>query len=224
MQRGDDHLKTAASAALSGVQAKTVFGIGNVYELRREVAKAVEEHSSIRKQVDNIVNAKMKATLESSDVVFLDSDAYCESNSEVEMSNSSDESDIDVGQNENRLKPGKVNLPSNDSLLQVLLANKFNWVSFVAELVVSFNNVNTEILNNFTNKFFNDLLHKNNLISEHLKLVVESRQAYETIVSSERVPDGLVVTDSESDNPGDWVRIDVKNKDNENLKGNSGPK
>ena len=80
----------------------------------------------------------------------------------------------------------------------------------MAELAVSFNNVSTKSLNNVTNNFFNDLICKNDLISDHLKLVMESKQAYDSIVeqynTGERIPDGLVETDSESDDPEDWLK------------------
>ena len=85
---------------------------------------------------------------------------------------------------------------------------------------VFFNNVSTESLN-LTNNFFTDLICNNNLISDHLKLVMESKQAYDSIVeqynTGERIPDGLVETDSESDDPEDWLKIDANNQENEEL-------
>lgn len=101
-------------------------------------------------------------------------------------------------------------LPAYHSLLQVLLENKFNWISFVAELAVSLNNIDTQNFNNLATTFFNELMCKNDLHADHLKLVIESRQTYSEriIATGETMPSGFVQTDSESDDPEDWIKIE----------------
>ncbi|CAB3988493.1 Chromatin modification-related YNG2 [Paramuricea clavata] len=219
-------LKTVATAGLSAEKAKALFGISNLHEMRKDVAQSVQEYDSIRRKVDDIVNAKMKATFESSEIGFSDSDAYSDSVSDSEIVVYDDEVDQGDGSNFKyvgikNVDPEDLDLPPYQSLLQVLLENKFNWISFVAELAVSLNDIGTQDFNNLTTNFFDELMHKNELLSDHLKLVVESRKTYFESVNiasdttGEMMPGGLVETDSESDDPEDWIKI--KSEENEAL-------
>jgi hypothetical protein len=47
-------LKTVATAGLLAEKAKALFGIGNLHKLRNDVAQAVQEYDSIRRNVNDI--------------------------------------------------------------------------------------------------------------------------------------------------------------------------
>lgn len=103
-------VRVAATAGLSGVQAKATFGISNLHKERKKVAEAVQEYASIRKKVDDIVNAKMSAFLES--CVFGDTDSdsgdeYCQSG----MSEEPCSSDTDDQQKDNDVASENIVLP-----------------------------------------------------------------------------------------------------------------
>jgi hypothetical protein len=47
-------LKTVVTAGLLAEKAKALFGIGNLHKLRNDVAQAVQEYDSIRRNVNDI--------------------------------------------------------------------------------------------------------------------------------------------------------------------------
>ena len=50
-------------------------GVNDLHKIRKEVAEAVQEYDSLRRKVDDIMKAKLKAELDSSEVIYSDSDA-----------------------------------------------------------------------------------------------------------------------------------------------------
>ena len=218
-------VRVAATAGFSGVQAKAVFGISNLHKERKEVEEAVQEYASVRKKVNDIVNAKMSAALESSGVVLADTDAYFDSDSECCESGMPEgvcSSDTDDEERDNDVATENVEVPLFQYLLEVLHENKFNWLSFIAELAISFDDFGKEQLNHLMTDFFY-YLDSNHLQPAQLRLLEESWQAYvasvtESEEANEILVHGIVHTDLESDDPEDWVKIrNVGDEQNEIL-------
>ena len=109
--------------------------------------------------------------------------------------------------------------PSNDHLLYILRDNNLNWISFVEEVRITFT-MTEEALN----QLFIDFAHFisfADLTEEEEKLVEQSRQAYlmqrrEREREDETREFDEIITDSESDDPEDWVRIQ-ETKDAEEI-------
>ena len=99
--------------------------------------------------------------------------------------------------------------PSYEHLLLVLRENKLNWFSFALEVEMTFAHC-TEVLDQMLLDF-SHYLSESDLSPEEEHLVEQSRQAY-LASRRERVQEehqrlGDVITDSESDDPEDWVDL-----------------
>ena len=99
---------------------------------------------------------------------------------------------------------------SQEHLLIILCENMYNWFSFIAELKIIFSDLTQEDLEQMLHAFVHCLLDAD-LSTEETTLWQQSRQAYLTTrsqtISEEQHRVGGVWTDSESDDPEDWVEL-----------------
>ena len=105
---------------------------------------------------------------------------------------------------------GRTFTPSYEHLLLVLRENKLNWFSFETEVELTFRNMTADVLDQMLLDFSDDLS-ESDLSPEEEQLVEQSRQAYlasrRERVQEEQQSLGAVLTDSESDDPEDWVGL-----------------
>ena len=100
-----------------------------------------------------------------------------------------------------------------EHLLIILRENMYNWFAFIAELEILYRDLTKEGLEQMSHVFVN-YLSDTHLNTEETTRWQESRQAYLTTksqtISEEQHRVGEVWTDSESDNPEDWVDLTTR--------------
>jgi len=96
--------------------------------------------------------------------------------------------------------------PSFQHLRLVLRENSLNWFSFVEELKLTLSNITEEALHQLLMDFVY-FLSSSDLTPEEDAVVEQSRQAYLAQRRQTERENAEVTTDSESDNPEDWVQL-----------------
>ena len=230
-------IRVATTAGMSASQAETSYGISNLHKERGKVAQAIKEYTAIRSAVDELVRAKEKAVLESfgvteasdSEEEIIDSDgddAFIDNEKKTAGTDRSGNESIEADTCEcdgfieiNRdvvQENANINLLlSQEHLLMILRGNMYNWFSFIAELEINYPNLTKEGLEQMLRAFVH-YLSDTDLNSEETKLWQQSRQAYLTTrsqaISEEQHRVGEVWTDSESDDPEDWVELTTRDR------------
>lgn len=96
--------------------------------------------------------------------------------------------------------------PSYEHLLLVLRENSLNWLSFVEELKLTLPNITEEALDQLLMDFVY-FLSSSDRTPEEDTVVEQSRQAYLAQRRQTKRENAEVTTDSESDDPEDWVEL-----------------
>ena len=216
---------------MSREAAKKKYGISDLTLLKNTVENAVEQAREIRDAVDHLSNVKEDCILEELGILCGNdskSDSDESESSEDETSENGSDTDCpgDVdsendGQNSNippnssALDPDVVMkgmatvspAPGNEHLVMILRENNHNWFSFVEELKMLLHMYTPEVLNQVLVDFA-AYLPFSDLSDEEERLVEQSRQAF-LMTERRRVAreDDDVVSDSESDDPEDWVDV-----------------
>ena len=216
---------------MSREAAKKKYGISDLTLLKNTVENAVEQAREIRDAVDHLSNVKEDCILEELGILCGNdskSDSDESESSEDETSENGSDTDCpgDVdsendGQNSNippnssALDPDVVMkgmatvspAPGNEHLVIILRENNHNWFSFVEELKMLLHMYTPEVLKQVLVDFA-AYLPLSDLPDEEERLVEQSRQAF-LMTERRRVAreDDDVVSDSESDDPEDWVDV-----------------
>jgi hypothetical protein len=225
-------IRVAATGGMSASQARSTYGINDLHKEREKVAQAVKEYTAIRNTVEELVRVKENAVLESfgvtetsdSEMEILDSDTDDTSNdsekenahaegSEIERSEANTcecDGPIETDQHLVKANANMNFVQSEEILLIILRENKHNWLSFVAEVEILYPDLTKEGLQQLLDVFVR-YLSDVNLSTEETTLWQQSYQAYLTTrsqtVGEEQHRVGGVWTDSESDDPEDWIEL-----------------
>lgn len=215
---------------MSREAAKKKYGISDLTLLKNTVENAVEQAREIRDAVDHLSNVKEDCILEELGICVNDSKSDSDESESSEDETSENGSDTDCsgdvdsendGQNSN-IPPNSSALdpdvimkgmatvfpaPGNEHLVMILRENNHNWFSFVEELKMLLHSYTPEVLNQVLVDFA-AFLPFSDLSAEEERLVEQSRQAF-LMTERRRVAreENDVVSDSESDDPEDWVDV-----------------
>ena len=227
-------IRVATTAGMSASQAQSTYGISNLHKEREKVAKACKEYAAIRNTVNELVMAKEKAVLESFGVIegsdseeeTLHTDSDSDDQSSDNETKNDDNKGSEIGNMEARKcgyngpvetdrdiveENGNINVvQSQEHLLVILRENMFNWFAFIAELEIIYPDLTKEGLEQMLHAFVH-YLSDIDLNAEETALWRQFHQAYLTTrsqtISEEQHRVGGVWTDSESDDPEDWVQM-----------------
>lgn len=95
--------------------------------------------------------------------------------------------------------------------------NGFHWCHFIGEIIEIYR-LHGDVLETVTEEFY-EYAHKLNLESSNLNILNESYSVYKAAeVNRQQSSLSDFCTDSESDNPEDWVKIKASNNDEEKMK------
>jgi len=237
-------IKFAVSEAsgLSNKKVQQTFGV-NASKLKTEVREALTAAEEIRKDVADIMAVREEATLRSlgmyefssesesdeSDIETKDidgsqvnvcwlSDSENEDDSSVKSvddhePNRGSHLDPDSGLDKQTELP--IYSPKTEHLLLMLRENHLNWFSFVEEVRLLMHSYSDEVVNQVLIEFSHNL-DETDLDDKELESVEISRQAY---LNHERVIalDSTGLTDSESDDPEDWVDLNLRSEEGKKI-------
>ena len=201
-------IKVAASSGLSASQSKAKLGIEDVATERDAVFAAVKELQSIREAVEELAVCKQNVFTEALQMSKLDSDSDSDSDGTSSLE------DI-----ESQETTSLADIPSAERLLILLKSNKCNWVSFASECHLKFRDMEESACDNMLDDFIRSI--ESLYLSENEKQTLEqSREAYAALQSEKvgKTQDDEFYTDSESDNPEDWIQIATTESSSEELK------
>ena len=203
-------------------------------EIRREVSDlaAVREKSALRclglytlcdsesSDSDNEGEADLS---DQSDIKWLsDSGSETEAQTEAEWQDLGSRRGPETMPRESHLNPDEdlnkephVFAPNHDHLLLMLRENNLNWFSFVEEVRLSMHDYSDEVVNQVLIDFSQNMPSMGMDDDEEERAEV-SRQAY---LTSERVAtrNNMELTDSESDDPEDWVNLDLRSEEGKDM-------
>eukprot|EP00112_Aurelia_sp_Birch-Aquarium-sp1_P004497 Seg1510.1 transcript_id=Seg1510.1/GoldUCD/mRNA.D3Y31 product="hypothetical protein" protein_id=Seg1510.1/GoldUCD/D3Y31 len=198
-------IKVAAASGLSQNSAHRELGISNVRRLRDDVENAIAEFELIREDVNDIIECKKNSyEFESSST-----DSECLEEEQLDQW-----STTEVVTSFDSVQPRSL---SNSQLVNVLKKNGFHWCHFVGEIIEIYR-LHGDVLETVTEEFY-EYAHKLNLESSNLNILNESYSVYKAAeVNRQQSSLSDFCTDSESDNPEDWVKIKSSNNDEEKMK------
>lgn len=215
---------------MSREAAKKKYGISDLTLLKNTAENAIEQAREIRDAVDHLSNVKEDCILEELGI-FCGNDSKSDSDESESSDDETSENDSDTGcpddvdsenNGQNSDVPPKSSTldpdvimkgmatvspaPGNEHLLMLLRENNHNWFSFVGELKMLLHMYTPEVLNQVLVDFA-AFLPFSDLSDEEERLVEQSRQAF--LMTERRVAreDDDVLSDSESDDPEDWVDV-----------------
>lgn len=212
-----------SSANMSAEAARKTYGISDLKSLKKNVGDAVERALEIREAVEQLSRVKEECVLEELGLHM------CEANTdgdETESSESNDNDSYDDVESEDDYQGSDISsgpviqdsngalegtdlvsaLPANEHLLTMLREKSYNWFVFVEELNMMLYNYSREELNQGLHDFLN-FLPSSGLCDEEQKLVEQSYQAFLITDSRRAAGESCIVTDSESDDPENWVDV-----------------
>lgn len=201
--------RVAASQGQSANAARISLGISNVTLERERVQNVIEEYMEIKNIVNEVAQAK-EDVLSSFGVAYSDpNDSSCSDMSvdgdgdSCEWSSEGDGTEDAPGislENEN-----SKTVPSNEQLLCALRGNNFNSLSFIEEIKLTYRELTEESFHQMLSRL-NKFLDSNIVTQDEKALIEQSRKAFQITRLHVRTKDE-VVSDSESDDPEDWVRL-----------------
>lgn len=219
--------------SISKLKVEIESAVKQAEEIRKEVSElaAVREKSALRclglyflDECDSNESEREDETDESdNDIEWhseIESDADNECVSEIEntapslpesqlnFENSATGNELDTAPLENRSTLNE--LPTQSTLLLLLRESNFNWFCFVEEVKLLMRDCNNEVVDKVLVDFNRDFqfMELNNNEKERTEI---SKQAY---LNSEKVGtiNNTGLTDSESDDPEDWLNLNVKSE------------
>ena len=212
-------IKFAACEAsgYSNRKAKENLGIHQLTKLKNTVQSAMEQAAAIRKEVVELATAKEASALKWLGLYdyVSESESDCESTTSTDQAdsqvdwlseNSDNESDTtsDLGVSEQSQEIA----PTSEDMLRILRESNLNWFALVAEMKLLMRASSSAIVAQVLSDFAKHLgaLDLNDTERESIEI---SRDAY---LNDERVManDATGLTDSESDNPEDWVDLNLR--------------
>ena len=187
------------ASGMSASKARQEFGFEKMHERTEVVEKSIMEAQRIREAVDELVQTQDKALMKAyGNCDSLDSSDDC----------SSTDSENEVPQKDFVLSDDMLS-----SLCSLLVQSEFNWFEF-CEKSESYVGSNEHILQKFFEKIPECGFEKHDVM-----LIEQSHSAYLASATEEyagqRIQNALngdIVTDSESDNPNDYVELDPKSE------------
>ena len=164
---------------------------------------AVEEYTEIKKMVNEIAQAE-EDVVSSFGLVY--SDPNDSSNSEVSIDSDGDSCEWSgEGDATEDAPENSRTVPSNEQLLCALRRHNFNWLSFIEEIKLTYRELLEESFDQMLSRF-NEFLESNMVTQDEKTLIEQSRKAFHITRHHVRTRNE-VVSDSESDDPEDWVRL-----------------
>ena len=197
-------IRVASCQGMSANEAKAV-GVSNLNEEKRMVFEAVQEYQEIKRAVNKIAQAKfdLTVTTSSSDssgdesCVWLSGD---EGNEHVVPS--AEECGNVTSDNFSSVTP----LPSESALLLMLIEHKLNWISFADQLKLNINNLSEQTLQKLLQDLFT-FIPNSSLPDADKSYAHQSYSAFLASMQESERENQESMTDSESDNPEDWVQL-----------------
>ena len=182
------------ASGVSATKARLKFGFESMSNLSAEVEEAITEALRIREAIDDIARVQDKSLLQNFGII----DETCTS--------SSDEDSETITTSCEAIPPELDCLPA-DYFKDKVINSNYNWFEICAELEQEFPNVD------FSSKLLN-VISNLGLTEDKLTLVTQSYHAYlqskQDSYEGERIANmvnGDIVTDSESDNPEQYIGI-----------------
>lgn len=116
--------------------------------------------------------------------------------------------DPDTGPNKEVVPSQAFTPPSQDHLLLMLRENELNWFTFVHKLTLLMKQCSTDIIEQVLLEFANNIAFMD-FSQEEERKIEQSMQAYliQSQLQASVSQDGVVVTDSESDDPEQWLSV-----------------
>lgn len=183
--------------------ARRLFGFENMAQREDRIKKCIEEAKEIKEAVESLAASQDKALLDS--LGIWDSSTEEDSGSETDCP---DREERDSGKEvERNASPIRSN--QNSTLVQIMQNSNYNWFEFV-DRVQSLSTYEEQFN---TEEFFLEVPQLDSFTQE---LIVQSHRASKDSSYSEerteRIVNGEIVSESEEDNPEDYIGIlcDVK--------------
>ena len=204
-------IRVAASQGQSANAARNSLGISNLTVERERVREAIDEYVEIKNMVNEIAQAKEDVRNSfglacsdpddsSSSELSIDSDGdSCDWSNETEGDCTEELSGCSLE------SQNSVTIPSSEQLLYVLRENNFNWLSFIEETKLRYRQLTEESFDLMLSSF-SQLLDSNIVTQDDRELIQQSKNAFHATRPHARARDE-VVSDSESDDPEDWVHL-----------------
>ena len=190
------------ASGLSASAGRKHFGLDNMSTRANHVEHCIQEVKAIRESVERVCHLQEQSVLDSMGVDVEDwSSVGISDDSGASLSS---ESDLATEE------PICVVLPDDVQLLDILQQSGFNWFEFVSRIEDSFGHIEHAILEEKYNVL------SNCLTQEKRNLVAQSHDAFIHVQDNEMplqerqvaVYNGLVVSESDSDDPDDYRRIE----------------
>ena len=202
----DKHLiRVASCQGMSGNEAKRL-GVSNLNKEKMKVYEAMQDYLDIKQAVNKIAQAKVLSMEMESSGESMDE----ESSGEPCIWISDDEEDFaELDMLEGQKKPANLKspgLPSKNDLIILLKDHKMNWLSFVEHLKLTVDNLSDESLDQLL-KTLSCAIPYSNLTDIEKSKAAQSYQAYLIIKETPYAENSSVLSESESDNPEDWVKL-----------------
>ena len=204
-------IRVAASQGHSANAARNSLGISNLTTERERVQEAIDEYVEIKNMVNEIAQAK-EDVINSFGLAFSDpDDSSCSDLSVDSDGDSCDWSSEAEGDDRGGLSTcsfesqNLVTVPSSEQLLFVLRANNLNWLSFIEETKLMHRQLTEESFDQMLLRF-SEFLDSNIVTEDEKTLIEQSKNAFHATRQHARTRDEIV-SDSESDNPEDWVGL-----------------
>lgn len=201
-------IRVAASSHLSATQSKAKLGIDDITSEREAVYVAVKELQVIREAVDELAMCKENVII--GDLLMNEQDSGSGSDSdELSSVEVEEQPDITCRSSElgfNKTKNSPKCKPSSEQLLDLLKKAKCNWFLFVTECRLRFQGIGESdvMLDSFIEN-----MNECHLTEKEKTDLQQSREAYRALENENigNYDDDEVHTDSESDDPEDWLKI-----------------
>lgn len=197
-------IRVASCQGKSGNEAKRL-GVSNLNKEKKIIYDAMQEYLEIKQAVNKIAQAKI-VNMEPGN----DSDTTTCDSSEGQScvwitDDKSEEQNMSDGQTKKTDVIPPI-LPSQADLISMLTEHKMNWLSFVEHLKLNVNHLSEQTLEQLLENF-SDFIPFSNLTVREKK---DAEQSYEAYLAMKEVPfveNTEALTESESDNPEDWVEL-----------------
>ena len=197
------------ASGLTATGARRMYGLDNIAERMAQVEESFREAQTIRENIEELAAIQVKAMLESEGHVTLDN-----SSSESESSNSESES---KNCHTDQLNQHPTIL--NTEVKELLISNNFNWFSVLDNLSEKYGaSIEDELEHYYTDAMDSPFTEsEKSLLEQSHKAYLASIEEQKQAIRQADCLNGMIVTDSESDDPDDYLPCNVSNQSTQKL-------